>query len=79
MEKKNKKSKKIKLKHKKIVLPIFVIVLLLIGIGVFVGYTLNNRNAEKLIKQNYNKYVITTGNARLYDSNKKEIGVIYKG
>ena len=74
-----KKNKKVKLKHKKIVLPIFVVVLLLIGIGVFVGYTLNNRNAEKLIKQNYNKYVITTGNARLYDSNKKEIGVIYKG
>ena len=74
-----KKNKKVKLKHKKIVLPIFVGVLLLIGIGVFVGYTLNNRNAEKLIKQNYNKYVITTGNARLYDSNKKEIGVIYKG
>ena len=74
-----KKNKKVKLKHKKIVLPIFVVVLLLIGIGVFVGYTINNRNAEKLIKQNYNKYVITTGNARLYDSNKKEIGVIYKG
>ena len=74
-----KKNKKIKLKHKKIVLPIFVGVLLLIGIGVFVGYTLNNRNAEKLIKQNYNKYVITTGNARLYDNNKKEIGIIYKG
>ena len=74
-----KKNKKIKLKHKKIVLPIFVGVLLLIGIGVFVGYTLNNRSAEKLIKQNYNKYVITTGNARLYDNNKKEIGIIYKG
>lgn len=78
MKKKNKKSKKLKLKHKKIVLPIFVGVILLVGVGIFLGYILNNRNAEKLIKQNYNKYVITTGNVRLYDSNKKEIGVIYK-
>lgn len=78
MKKKNKKSKKIKLKYKKLVVPI-VIILLVICMGVFIGYISNNISAEKLIKQNYNKYVITTGNVKLYDSNKKEIGTIYKG
>ena len=78
MKKKNKKSKKIKLKYKKLVVPI-VIILLVICMGVFIGYISNNIGAEKLIKQNYNKYVITTGNVKLYDSNKKEIGTIYKG
>lgn len=78
MKKKNKKSKKIKINYKKLVVPI-IIILLVICMGVFIGYVSNNISAEKLIKQNYNKYVITTENVKLYDSNKKEIGTIYKG
>ena len=74
-----KKNKKVKLKNKKIVIPILVGLLLVIGVVIFIFFYLNEKNAEKLIKNNYNKYVITTGNVKLYDSNKKNIGLIYKG
>ena len=37
------------------------------------------KSFEKLIKNNYNKYIITTGKVKLYNKNKKEIGTIYKG
>ena len=77
-ENKDNKKKKVKLKHKKIIIVILFIVFLLIGGLSYYLYDLNQKNTEKLIKRNYNKYVITTKKINLYDKNKKVIGTIDK-
>lgn len=74
-----KKNKKIKLKNKKVLILILIITLIIVVSGSIIGYILYQKNSYKLIKKNYNKYVITTSKIKLYDKNKKIIGTINKG
>ena len=73
-----KRKKKIKVKHKKSIILIIVILLIICGVLSFLIIKNSNKIILKNIKNNYNKYVITKGNTKLYDKNKKLIGYIDK-
>ena len=70
------RKKKYKLKHKKTTILVLLIIFSL-GIGVsFLAHFLYTNETLKMIKQNYNEYVLTTKNTKLYDKNNKQIGTI---
>lgn len=72
-----KKNKNVKAKNKKILIILFIFVAIILVCGIF-GFIFYRKNTLKMIKNNYNKYVVTTSKINLYDSKKKVIGTIYK-
>ena len=78
MEDKKKIKKKVKFKKKKVIIPI-ILLFIVLGIGGYFAYQAYVDDTVKSIKKAYNEYVVTNKKAKLYNSNKKEIGTISKG
>lgn len=72
MEKRKKNIKK------GFIVSLVAIIIILIGISSILFIKFQNKNTLRRLKDNYNKYVITSSKTKLYNKNKKSIGYISK-